>query len=329
MDQENGNRRNTDGNIWDMIFKTLLQEMPQMVLPLINEAFHENYAMNAQIISLNNEFYNADGSKVVSDTSFQVKHKLYHFECQFSNGMEMAFRMFEYDFHIALSDAKRKNRLDEFVFPKSCVVYITSNQNNPKRLRMTIKLPTDDKTDKMQKFIYEVPTVRVHDYTLENISKKKLLIFLPYLVLRYPQKLKTKNPPTIGEIKHFFNEMIGVLQSAYNEKVIGTPQYNVLLELIKKAEEHVFHDYSEIKKEVDPMVANLLNLQSVKMKRELEQQTRELELQTRELEQQRKATKQAAEQASLSSIEMIKQFGITLTEEQIQAILKHAVEQQN
>ena len=103
----------------------------------------------------------------------------------------------------------------------------------------------------------------------------------------------------------------------------------MLLELIKKAEEHVFHDYSEIKKEVDPMVANLLNLQSVKMKRELEQQTRELELQTRELEQQRKATKQAAEQASLSSIEMIKQFGITLTEEQIQAILKHAVEQQN
>lgn len=101
MDQENGNRRNTDGNIWDMIFKTLLQEMPQMVLPLINEAFHENYAMNAQIISLNNEFYNADGSKVVSDTSFQVNHKLYHFECQFSNGMEMAFRMFEYDFHIA------------------------------------------------------------------------------------------------------------------------------------------------------------------------------------------------------------------------------------
>ena len=37
--------------------KTLLQEMPQMVLPLINEAFHENYAMNAQIVSLNNEFY--------------------------------------------------------------------------------------------------------------------------------------------------------------------------------------------------------------------------------------------------------------------------------
>lgn len=62
-----------------------------------------------EVLSLNNEFYNADGGRVISDTSFQANNKLYHFECQFSNDPEMAFRMFEYDFHIDLSNAERKN----------------------------------------------------------------------------------------------------------------------------------------------------------------------------------------------------------------------------
>lgn len=46
MDQENGKQNNTDGNIWDKVFKTFLQEIPQMVLPLINEAFQEDHAID-------------------------------------------------------------------------------------------------------------------------------------------------------------------------------------------------------------------------------------------------------------------------------------------
>ena len=194
------------------------------------------------------EFYNADGSRVVSDTSFQVNNRLYHFECQFSNDTEMAFRMFEYDFHIALSDAKRKSRIDEFVFPKSCVVYITTNKNNPKNLNMKIIFPNGE-------FIYEVPTVRVHDYSVESISEKKLLIFLPYLVLRFQQKLKNKKKPTIEEIKKFFDELINAAEDAKN--IIGVPQYNVLLGLIRKTEQYVFQDYPDIMKEVDPLMTNL------------------------------------------------------------------------
>lgn len=106
MDQENKEQENQKDNIWDIMFKVILQEMPQMAIPLINEAFHENYGMDAEILSLNNEFYNADGSKVVSDTSFMIDEMLYHFECQFSNDKEMAFRMFEYDFHIAVAGTK-------------------------------------------------------------------------------------------------------------------------------------------------------------------------------------------------------------------------------
>lgn len=100
---------------------------------------------------------------------------------------------------------------------------------------------------------------------------------------------------------------------------MGLREYNVLLELIKQAEEYIFYIFPEIKEEVESMAANILNLQSIKMWDEAEQQKREAVKQT---------AKQAAKQASLSTIEMVKKFGFTLTEEQIQEILKHTMEQQ-
>ena len=98
---------------------------------------------------------------------------------------------------------------------------------------------------------------------------------------------------------------------------------NMLLEMIKNVEECIFNDYPAIKKEVKPMVANILNLETIKMRDEAERQKKEAVKQATE-----QTAKIAARQASLSSIETIKKFGISLTDEQIQEILNNAVEQQ-
>lgn len=66
---------------------------------------------------------------------------------------------------------------------------------------------------------------------LENISKKRLLLFLYYLVLWYSQKRKDKETPTIEEIKRFYRKMISILESAYQDKVIEIWEYNMLLEI--------------------------------------------------------------------------------------------------
>lgn len=127
--------------------------------------------------------------------------------------------------------------------------------------------------------------------------------------------MKAAHPSKVENLfpiyRQFYDEMISVLKTAYNDNVIEQWEHNMLLEMIKDVEERIFHDYPEIKEEVDPMVAQLLNLESLKMRDEAEQQKRE-----------------AVRQASLSNIEMLKQFGITLTEEQKQAMLKQVFEQQ-
>ena len=51
---------------------------------------------------------------------------------------------------------------------------------------------------------YKVPTVRVQDYSLEEIEERKLVLFLPFLILRYTEKLKNKKRPTEEEIPSSF-----------------------------------------------------------------------------------------------------------------------------
>lgn len=289
----------TKDNIWDRIFKTLILQMPEMFLPLINEVFDEKYDDTAVITFLNNEFYNKDGSKVVSDTALMVNHMIYHFECQFSNDKEMAFRMFEYDFQIGLSDSKRTKSIDEFDFPRSCVVYITANTNNPQILKLKVNFPNGN-------FIYEVPTIRVQDYPLEKIGKKNLLIFLPYLVLKYPKKLKNKKPPTKEEIVKFYQEMLELLETAYNDSVIDIQEYNIILEAMREAEQRVFNDYMDIKREVDDMVSNTLELKSIKMRDEAV----------------KKAANEAVKENNKNIKEKLKMLG--LPEEQIQEVLEYA-----
>lgn len=141
--------------IWDMTFKTLLLETPNLFLPLIQEVFGVKYKKGNNVILLNTEFYNKDGSRVIADTSFCIADKKYHFECQFSNEKDMVVRMFEYDFHIGMPELKKTPEYLEFNFPRSCVVYVSNNKNNPTKLKM--KLNFQDGTITFQKNFFCPP----------------------------------------------------------------------------------------------------------------------------------------------------------------------------
>lgn len=244
-------------NIWDRTFKVMLLRCPRLFLPLIETVFQMKYD-ERDITLLNNEYYNEDGSKMISDTVLLIKDMTYHFECQFTNDKEMAFRMFGYDFQIGLSDSKRVGTLTEVNFPKSCVVYITVNDKNPKELELKVNFQDGF-------YNYKVPAIRVKDYPIEKIDDADLFIFLPYMVLKFSQRVKNKVPPSKEEILCSFQEELDLLDRAYKDNRITNLEYNVLLGLIKETEQHALKDCEEIKKEVTDMVANLIDLKCLKI----------------------------------------------------------------
>ena len=98
------------GNIYDGAFRTILNDCRQMIIPIINEIFKEDYTGNEIIEFHPNEHFidqqDAADKERITDTNFIIygkKKKKYHLECESSlpDG-RMTIRLFEYDAQMVL-----------------------------------------------------------------------------------------------------------------------------------------------------------------------------------------------------------------------------------
>ena len=79
------------GNIYDGAFRTILNDCRQMIIPVINEIFKEDYTGNEIIEFHPNEHFieqqDAANQERITDTNFIIygkKKKKYHLECESS-----------------------------------------------------------------------------------------------------------------------------------------------------------------------------------------------------------------------------------------------------
>ncbi len=95
--------------IFDDVFRTMMEKMPYLAIPLINEVFHTSYPEESEIIPLHNEYHGKSG-EVITDTVLLLGGKIYHLECQSTDDATMAIRMIEYDLAIAIERAIKRDR---------------------------------------------------------------------------------------------------------------------------------------------------------------------------------------------------------------------------
>ena len=50
-----------NNTIFDDVFRTMIEKMPYLTVPLINEVFHTSYPKDVKIIQLRNEHQQEDG----------------------------------------------------------------------------------------------------------------------------------------------------------------------------------------------------------------------------------------------------------------------------
>ena len=98
------NEKNTTDHstIFDDVFRTIAQKMPQLLIPLINEVLHTSYSEEDHFEQLRNEHYEKFGT-VVTDSIIRIGNHIYHLECQSSKDKTMVIRIFEYDIQLLLS----------------------------------------------------------------------------------------------------------------------------------------------------------------------------------------------------------------------------------
>ena len=171
-----------DNTVYDSAFKTMVHRMPKLLVPFINVAFERDYPYDEPIVRLNDEHESVRESRF-TDSVFRMRDRLYHIECQSDADGDMVVRMIEYDFAIALEGAFEAGAPYEMDFPESCVLFLRHTSNTPDALRMKVNLSNG------QSFEYETKVVKAQLFSSEEIFEKRLLLLLPYYLMRYEKAL--------------------------------------------------------------------------------------------------------------------------------------------
>ena len=110
-----------NNTIFDDVFRTMIEKMPELVIPLINEVFGTNYPADISIIQQRNEHQTEDG-EIITDSNLCIGNLIYHIECQSTSDSTMIIRMVQYDFSIAMDHAEKQDGKYYMEFPQSCVL---------------------------------------------------------------------------------------------------------------------------------------------------------------------------------------------------------------
>ena len=253
----------SDNTIFDDVFRTMVEKMPYLIVPLINEVFHTSYPEDVKIVQLRNE-HQLENGELITDARFLIGKKIYHIECQSTDDRTMAIRMIEYDFAIALENGWRAGRKYYLEFPRSCVVYLRCTGNTPDFLEVEMKLPDG------QKCIYKVPAVKVENYTKDKIFEKKLLMLLPFYVMRYEEAAYTidKDPEKLQKLLDEYENIRSSLEKELSTS--GRAElYTDLNKLIIRISEYIFRNEKNVQKGLGKVMrGRVLQLESERLRKE-------------------------------------------------------------
>lgn len=239
-----------DNRVFDDVFRTMLERIPEVMIPLINEVFGTRYAENETITQLKNEYYTRNGA-IITDCVLDICGRQYHLECQSNPDNTIALRMIEYDIAIALQSAKRvaitsgSEHDYEMTFPISCVFYLRHNGQTKKKANIRIRF--QDGTS----YIYGIPIVMVQEYAKEEIFDKKLLAFLPYYLMRYENRLSEicKDAEKAEQLQREYLEIRERL-----ERFVGEDKGILYVELIshmKRVTDHILKQEPEMRERME------------------------------------------------------------------------------
>lgn len=250
--------KNPKPTTFDNVFRTMAQKMPWMMVALINEVFGETYPGDIKITRLRNEFM-TEGGKIITDSIYLIGEKYYHIECQSTPDKMMEIRMIEYDFMIAHEHAEKKNGQYMIRFPESAVLYLRHNSKTPDRLKVTVEMPGGKSAE------YYAKVIKAQDYTKDEIFRKKLLILVPFYLMRYENQFDEMD--VSEELRNDFLKECGELRLRI-EKETGDKEtlYADLMGLILKVSDHILKKHGKTKKGVkDIMGGRVLELESERL----------------------------------------------------------------
>ena len=241
---------------YDDVFRTLLNDCSSLIIPVINEVFHERYSGNEKVVfSANEHFLNRQGGNEderITDSNFKIVGtvtKKYHLECQSNIDSSMLVRLFEYDTQIALDEGEIKENVLTVTFPHSAVLYLRCNESTPDKMKIKMVTPGGEVT-------YDIPLMKSQQYTLDEIFEKRLLLLIPFYIFSHEKRFEEyENDETKLKLLQEEYELIkNRLEELMDQGEISEYMKCTICDMSNKVLEHIAVKYDSVKKGVQSVM---------------------------------------------------------------------------
>ena len=244
---------------YDDAFRTLIVKCPMLVIPLVNEAFHEKYELRETVNVFHNEFFvgNRYQKERITDSHIGIRDKRYHAECQSSMDGTIVVRIFEYDAQIAAENTQTEKGETTFTFPYSALLYLRCSANTPGAMRVTHKVPNGG-------ISYEIPILKVPEYTSDEILEKELYFLIPFHIFAYEKELESTNndPEKLEDLLRVFHKFAKALRQKVREGRLTEYERQAIRDMTVKVVSSLAVKWNNIKKGVeDIMGGEILELE--------------------------------------------------------------------
>ena len=250
-----------NSTIFDDVLRTIQERRPKLLIPLVNEVFHTAYPENMKVTRLPEE-YQKVVSKVVADSCNKIMEQIYHFECQSTSDGNMILRMVEYDFMIALTESRNQLDKRKIKFPRACIIYLRATKNTLTEEQIDIEMADG------QIITYRVPTIRLRDYSIDEIFEKNLLILLPYYIINYEKEL-SKVAEEKERKENLLSEFIAIISRLEKATKEDEGLFLDIVKMMQRVMRYLLREEPEMKERMgDVMGGKVLSLPSDKLRKE-------------------------------------------------------------
>ena len=274
--------------IYDKAFKRILTLSDKAVINLINGLFGTDYPTNSKITYNWTEHEDKDLKKTLSDSILTINGRdSYHIEAQMTEDEEIVFRVFEYGFGHAYKNRIIERGGESMIFPQPCIVYLDEGKRESLPDEYTIILQFKNQGE----FIYKVPVVKLQNISLQELNDKKLIVLLPFLLLKLRRKIeKIRTKESLNELQNLV--MNDIIESIHKNETIGNISRTDALDLIDlttKLYMKIYSKYEELEDFTMRLYDQSMELASDKYEKtveELEYENNELKEIIKDLERQ-------------------------------------------
>ena len=228
--------------IYDRASKRCLSISKPTTIMLINGLYGADYPLDSQVTYNWTEHHDDDLRKTLSDTIITINSvHSYHIEFQIYDDDKLVMRVFDYGYRHAVTTQPLPDVLE---FPKPVIVYLYEDGHNPQYHKLLIRFPGQGE------FTYKVPIVHYLKMDKEELERRKLIVLIPFQLLRLKKAMKKKRTQkNLEALKTLIQyDILGSIDKNVAAGNITVSDARVLKGITWQLYRHIYQKYDEMEK---------------------------------------------------------------------------------